>query len=407
MKKLLLFLLCALAANAQFYLKDGDRVVFFGDSITDQRMYTTVTETFVVTRFPKMDVRFTHSGWGGDRVSGGGGGTINERLQRDVFAYQPTVMTVMLGMNDGRYRAFDSAIFEEYSRGYEKIVEQAVAKNIRMTLIQPSPYDDVTRPPMFEGGYNQVLLKYGEYLKTLATNKKVDTVDMNSGVIAALKNAFAKDAEVAKKMIPDRVHPDWSGHLLMAAELLKGWQAPAEVSTVEFVGGNVAKSSNATVSQFEFGTDALRWMQLDTALPMPLPNQLPQTLLAVSSSDVMDRLNQQKLSAKGLTGKYELKIDGNVIGTFDGTQLANGINLAAFPTPMMKQAEAVHALTLQRTTIHNTRWRTIQVPHAKDNLGSYSALLGQLDAMDEELRVRQRAAAQPIIHRFELTKLAQ
>ena len=36
-----------------FYLKDGDRVVFYGDSITDQRLYTTFTETFVVTRFPK------------------------------------------------------------------------------------------------------------------------------------------------------------------------------------------------------------------------------------------------------------------------------------------------------------------------------------------------------------------
>src|SRR5437870_10100803 len=98
---------CAAAAQDGFALHDGDRVVFYGDSITDQRLYTTFTETYVVTRFPKMKVDFVHSGWGGDRVGGGGGGPVDVRLERDVFAYKPTVMTIMLGMNDGSYRAFD------------------------------------------------------------------------------------------------------------------------------------------------------------------------------------------------------------------------------------------------------------------------------------------------------------
>ena len=41
-------------AQGDFYLKDGDRVVFYGDSITEQRLYTTYTETYVVTRFPQL-----------------------------------------------------------------------------------------------------------------------------------------------------------------------------------------------------------------------------------------------------------------------------------------------------------------------------------------------------------------
>src|SRR5512146_2824116 len=107
MRLVLALLLSGFAFGQNFYLKPGDRVVFYGDSITDQRLYTTFTETFVVTRFPRMPVAFVHSGWGGDRVTGGGGGPIDVRLKRDVLAYQPTVMTIMLGMNDGRYRAFD------------------------------------------------------------------------------------------------------------------------------------------------------------------------------------------------------------------------------------------------------------------------------------------------------------
>ena len=83
--------------HSSFYLRDGDRVVFYGDSITDQRLYTTFVETYVVTRFPTMQVSFVHSGVGGDKVSGGWCGPIDKRLKRDVFAYKPTVMTIMLG----------------------------------------------------------------------------------------------------------------------------------------------------------------------------------------------------------------------------------------------------------------------------------------------------------------------
>src|SRR5712692_10805534 len=98
----LLLLATTAWAQADFYLQDGDRVVFYGDSITDQRLYTTFAETYVLTRFPALRVKFVHSGWGGDRVSGGGGGPIDVRLRRDVIAYRPTVMTIMLGMNAGR-----------------------------------------------------------------------------------------------------------------------------------------------------------------------------------------------------------------------------------------------------------------------------------------------------------------
>src|SRR2546425_622917 len=122
---LLLITLSSVArAQSGFALHDGDRVVFYGDSITDQRLYTTFVEDFVVTRFPRLDVRFIHSGWGGDRVTGGGGGPIDLRLDRDVIAYKPTVMTVMLAMNDGGYRAFEPRLFDTYSRGYEHIVQK-------------------------------------------------------------------------------------------------------------------------------------------------------------------------------------------------------------------------------------------------------------------------------------------
>src|SRR2546423_1887310 len=141
-----LLVLCSVGATAaDFYLKNGDRVVFCGDSITDQRLYTTFTETYVVTRFPRMNVTFVHSGCGGDRVTGGACGPVDLRLERDVIAYHPTVMTIMLGMNDASSRAFDQKIFDTYASGYKHIVDalKKAIPTIRITAIVPSPFDDV------------------------------------------------------------------------------------------------------------------------------------------------------------------------------------------------------------------------------------------------------------------------
>ena len=87
----LLFLLAsvpALAAEppAPFALRDGDRVVFYGDSITQEGGYARFVEEYVRTRFPQWDVRFYNAGVGGDTVRGGGAGPIDVRLERDVIA---------------------------------------------------------------------------------------------------------------------------------------------------------------------------------------------------------------------------------------------------------------------------------------------------------------------------------
>ena len=155
------------ADDKPFKLKDGDKVVFYGDSITDQRQYSVIVETFVATRYPHLDVSFVNSGWGGDSVSGGGGGTIDTRLKRDVFAYRPTVVTIMLGMNDGGYKAETEANDQKFFDGYKHIVE-SIRTNLpqaRIMAIEPSPYDDVTRPPAFpvasDVQYNEVMRSFG------------------------------------------------------------------------------------------------------------------------------------------------------------------------------------------------------------------------------------------------------
>jgi lysophospholipase L1-like esterase len=396
-----------LLAQTGFYLKDGDRVVFYGDSITNQRLYTTFAETFVLTRFPQLKVEFIHSGWGGDRVSGGGGGSIELRLNRDVIIYRPTVVTIMLGMNDGRYRAFDQDIFNTYSSGCEKMVQmlRAALPAARMTLIQPSPYDDVTRAPGFEGGYNAVLVRYGQFIKEFAQRQGLDVADLNTSVVAALQKANAADPAVAQKIVPDRVHPAVPGHLLMAGALLKAWNAPSMVSAVEIDAGagKAVKVENALVADLQAG-GSFSWTQTDKSLPMPVDLKDPISALAIRSSDFIQTLDQQPLKVTGLkAANYALAIDGEEAGVFTKEALAEGINLAVLPTPMARQAAAVHALTLKHNSIHETRWRQIQLAFENDDLIQKSVALGALDSLESELIQQQRAKAQPKPRRFELT----
>ncbi len=399
----------AIAQNG-FYLKDGDRVVFYGDSITDQRLYTTFAESYVVTRFPTMNVAFTHSGWGGDRVSGGGGGPIDQRLSRDVFPYKPTVVTIMLGMNDGAYRAFDEKIFATYKAGFEHILDSLKANlpETRVTLIQPSPYDDATRAPLFEGGYNGVLLRYSDYLKTLAQSRHLDLADLNNPVAAMLKKAADTDKEQAQKILPDRVHPAPAGHLIMAAALITAWHGTALVSdvSIDMSSGKVL-TKNAKVEQV-MGSLGVGWTTTESALPLPIDPKDKLMDLAVKSSDIIETLDQEMLRVTGLAaGKWELKIDGLSVGTFTAEALSKGINLATLNTPMLKQSLDVHALTIKHNNMHAFSWRSIQTglaadasPYTKQNA------MYALDKLDNELVAEQRAAAQPRPHRYELAPAA-
>ncbi len=408
---LVVWLACSLvggivSAQGNFYLKDGDRVVFYGDSITEQRLYTTFTETYVVTRFPQLNVSFVHSGVGGDRVTGGWAGPIDQRLPRDVFAYRPTVMTIMLGMNDGSYRAFDDKIFKTYSTGYQHILDsvKSALPGIRLTLIQPSPFDDVTRPAGFEGGYNAVLVRYGEFIKDLAQKQACDVADLNTSVVAVLEKAKVTDAETAKKIIADRVHPGSGGHLLMAEALLKAWNAPAVVTTVEIDAAQVrtVRTENTAVSDLK-ESNGLTWTQNDKALPMPLDQKDAALKLAVQCSDFFQALDWQPLKVTGLKAeRYLLKIDGQEVGTFSQQQFAEGLNLAQCATPMAQQAQAVHDLTLKHNNIHATCWRDLKVALAGQPLPRLAQAVEALDNLEADLVAQQRQAAQPKAHHYEL-----
>ncbi len=393
-------------ANARgFYLRGGDTVVFYGDSITEQNYYNQYVELYAATRFPWMRIHFYGAGVGGDRVTGGGGGPVDQRLERDVFSEKPTVVTVMLGMNDGGYRATTDEIEQTYVKGYEHLLDsiREHAPGARLTLLGPSPYDDVTRPVTFPGGYNAVMQHFADVDQSLADKYGAAFANLNPPVVSAIRKADAMDPKLAVLLLPDRVHPDPLAHWVMAEAVLKGWHAPALVSdvTVDAHAGIVTRSRNASVSQVEQADGTLKWTEVEDALPLPLTRSNATTALLEDLTDIEQQLNQETLRVTGLaTGRYMLSIDGEVVDTFSPEALESGINLAEYATPMFHQAQRVSWLVRDRDETHYIHLR-MRVRNA--DMGEQAGKPDVMQAFENSLEDSIYDAATPKPHVFRLT----
>jgi len=392
--------------TGDFSLHDSDRVTFYGDSITAQREYTEDIEEYVLTRFPAWKVSFHNAGVGGDKVSGGVAGPVDLRLERDVFVYQPTMITVMLGMNDGYYRQSEPGIISTYSQGYRHIVDsiQQHLPRARITLIQPSPFDDVTRGEQFAGGYNSVLRAYSDLIVALSKEKHTQLADFNSPVTEFLEVLNRQSPGFAQELIPDRVHPGEGGHWLMAESLLKSWNAPALVSSVSFEVSSKAATvnvNNATVGDVHRTKTGLRWTETERALPLPFPPAEvdPVVALVVKLSDIVVALDRETLQLRGLSdGTYDLLIDDRKVSEFSANQLGVGVNLATLDTPMQQQARLLASEVKARNAIESARFDIVYT--SKETVSGKTAM-NLANAMSAA-ETRLRADAQPHPHRFEV-----
>lgn len=431
--------------TASFYLKSGDHVCFYGDSITEQRFYGVDVETFVRTRFPNLQVKFVNSGVGGDKVTGGWAGEIDTRLERDVFPFKPNVVTIMLGMNDAKYRPFDQEIFDTYTNGYEHIIEslQQHLPGVRIVLIEPSPYDDVTEAPKFPGGYNAVLLRYSEFVRQLAARHHLPCVDFNQPLVDVMKTVQAEDPKLAHEVIPGRIHPSAAGELVMAQALLKAWNAPATVTavTIDAGKGAVVQEDNTKVSDLKTVGGNWSWTQHDNCLPFPvlaLHEDWPQfppvskdwgslsfffsapaprwdytntaTALILQASGFYSALDQEPVRVTGLPpGKYQLKINDQPVGEFDAAELNAGINLAAYRTPMLEQSYHVLHLVWKKVQWRFFAWRGIQNQLAFDEdptvQSAAKQLIATMEAQKEDIVKQAHGAAKPRPAHYELTPI--
>jgi lysophospholipase L1-like esterase len=404
-------ILGTVARGQSFVLHNGDRVVFYGDSITAQRYYTKLTEEFVLTRYPGLDVRFFNAGVPGDTVYGGYAGSMSQRVQRDVAVFHPTMITVMLGMNDGGYGYTPPAkMHGDFQTGYTALLEalRAAAPSASLTLINPTPYDEVTHGTEFPG-YADLVAQLSADVTKFSTEVKapngepVYRADFQAPLLHALQVARQQDPQLAALLIPDRIHPAEVTHWIMAAVLMRAWHVDPMVSDVvlDSKGARVARSERATVQKVKRGGGGITWETLEQALPLPLDlnNVLTGVMLRVSDVATLD---QEMLTVRGLEpGSYRLFIDEKPVGKWNDQELAHGVNLALVKTPMLDQARGLDWIEDRRMTLDQARF--ILGAEVKPDAGTPAAQV-TLAKAEDELADEIRAKLTPKTHTFELRR---
>jgi lysophospholipase L1-like esterase len=393
---------CQCARSQQMTLRDGDRVAFYGDSITAQRFYTRFVEDFVLTRYPKLHVTFINAGVPGDTVNGGYTGDTPTRLKRDLYPQRPTVVTVMLGMNDGFYVPFEQKYLDIYESGYRNLLSamQTNLPGVKITLISPTPYDELTHGTEFPR-YNETITRYAAFVKELAASSHFGFSDFNQAVTNLTKDGMEKNPSLAALLIPDRIHPAEASQWVMAAALAQDWGMSSVVSSVRLDARQSAPvaTENTEISELSVRDGKIQWSGLDGSLPLPvdLENGLVQFVLNCSDVAAMDR---EMLFVDHLPmARYTLKIDGRSIASFTREQLAAGVNLALYHTPMQDQAEDLDGIEKKRTQLDEAHFiLAIEKPTFADAEAAKKAM----ETKDAALVAEQRKSAQPMKHTFEL-----
>ncbi|CAN5690802.1 hypothetical protein BH10ACI4_BH10ACI4_34560 [soil metagenome] len=386
------------AESLPFLLHDGDIVVFYGASITEQRLYTVYVATAVRTQHPTWHIRFYNAGVGGDRVTGGGAGPIDTRITRDVIARHPTVVVLMLGMNDRATPETRAA----YPSGYEHILTRLRAEipGVRLSILAPSPFDQITRPA--ERG-NDPLIGFTALDQSLATRFNATFVDLNTPLNAALTRANATNPIAAQLALPDRVHPTGGFHWLMAETILRGWNMPqvAAAVRIDALTGRLIDQQASTVRNVQTSKDRLQWIETDN----------PDTTIfdAIDGNEALFRLltdaphlGQRILRVENLSaGSYTLTIDGKTLpGQFSSSDLAVGVDLSMLPTPMHAQGRTVFYACSDSDALQVSRIRAIsrtkELP-ADTPLADGTKFFDQVIETAEQ---RTAAAATPKDHTF-------
>ena len=342
-------------------LQAGDTVVFLGDSITHQRLYTQYIEDFFITRFPHTELKFHNAGIGGDKAW-----DALQRLDRDVLSKDPKLVTILLGMNDGRYQAFNHEIFATYESDMTTLLDRLQDAGTTVSPITPTMFDAVAaramlrRRPREESmlrQYNAVLAYFGTWLRGEADRRGMRSIDMFSPLNHLTRVARKDDPEFT--FIKDAIHPGSGGQLIMAHAWLENLGMQRPVSNLTLVPTNKgyrARAMGGKVTELS-GTDGeIQFTFLADALPWVTP---ADTEVAAKMLKLDHKFSREGFQVHGLAaGKYELLIDGTSIGQFTHTQLAAHIELQRFPsTPQSVQAAKVIAMNKARneTTIKDLR----------------------------------------------------
>ncbi|HUL51095.1 MAG TPA: SGNH/GDSL hydrolase family protein [Candidatus Nitrosotalea sp.] len=326
-------------------LKKGDRLAICGDSITEQKMYSRIMETYLTVCVPELEITVRQYGWSGERAPG-----FLARMTNDCLRFNPTVATTCYGMNDHEYKAYEDRIGKTYREYSTAIVDAFKAHGVRVVLGSPGC---VGKLPGWvknaSGTVEDLNLNLCE-LRNIDVNIAADAQSGFADVFWPMLTAgfearqkYGADYAIAGK---DGVHPGWAGQLVMAYAFLKALGLDGEIGTftVDLSRNSASASAGHEVVSCNNGDLQIRSRRYPFCAVGELnsDNSIRSGMSLISFNTDLNRL---MLVVKNGTAKNYKVTWGGESRSYSAEQLRKGVNLAEdFPAnPFKAQFDRVDA----------------------------------------------------------------
>ena len=323
-------------------LKDGDRVVFLGNSLFENDLPFGYMEFALATRWMEGNITFRNLGWSGDTVFGEARSyftsppTPYELMMEQLSEANPTVVFVAYGAIEA---AEGMEGLPKFKQGLGQLLDKIEELGARAVLMSTLP--------QFPSEFRVDLEKHNANLKLYSSEIEKMAGERNLVFLDIFKPMEALSAE--HHISENGIHLNELGYYFLAGVTEQGlgyppreWEVTIGVSQpevkanfpVELLG--VEKRTNS----FSFVTD-------EALLPLPLPK-------------AMDRgdLKTPILYIKGLKrGYYQLESDHRPVASSSAKNWGKGVEMLYFPS--FSQADQLRALIVKKNEMFFQRYRPL------------------------------------------------
>ncbi len=394
----------------ELMLKVGDRLAICGDSITEQKMYSRIIETYLTVCTPQLDISVRQYGWSGEKTDG-----FLNRMGRDCLQFQPTVATVCYGMNDTRYRPFDVTNGQWYGDHYTAIVQKFKAANVRVVVGSPGCAGKLASWVKSRVGtldeHNLHLCSLRDVALQVARRENVAFADifwpMYQAQILAPAKFGATDEKPYEVAGSDGIHPNWAGQTMMAFAFLKSLGLDGNLGEITFdlKAGKATATAGHTVDQASDGLIKLT----STRYPFCAEGPIDKDTSIRSGMELVpfqSQLNRLMLRVSNLGTVEKLRVSwGEASNEYSAKQLEQGINLAAeFPNnPFLSAFSQVDKAVYAKQAYETKQVK--EIFHGERGKNDFAKAVAETEAERKPLADAIRATFQPVVHELRIESL--
>ncbi len=379
-------------------LKDGDRIVYLGNTFAERDQSYGYLETLLTIGHPDISFTFRNLGWSGDTVWGDARARFGTRadgfahLKEHVLALKPTVILVAYGMNESFARQEGLKPFEE---GLNTLLNTLGETKARIALISPMPLENLGPPLPEPSSHNLELGRYIDVMNSVARRRNLPFIDLRRSLLEARK---LSKPSVLPNLTDDGLHPTEFGYaildMLLEPDLFVSRRSSRRIfSVTEAKAKEGWEISNLVDDGKVLKFDAIAEM-------LPSPRSSDGKLKPHPGGTYISFIHGLK------SGKYRLKIDGHEIQRFDVD--AERTLVVVNSGPEADQVEKLLAVINAKNELYFHRWRpqneTYLFGFRKHEQGNNSVEIPQFDPLIAEKEAEIARLKKPVKHTYELIR---